>query len=181
MTIYTIGHSTRSEVEFIALLQEFGIEQLVDVRAIPASARNPQFNREYLETRLPLLGIDYIWMGAELGGFRKKSESLGDKSPNGAWENASFRNYADYAMSDAFQEAAARLMAMALEKRTAYMCAEKIYTRCHRQIISDYLVCQGWEVQHILDKGHLKKHTLTPIGKCDGGKLTYPPSQPKLI
>ncbi len=174
MTIYTIGHSTRTEVEFLALLQEFEIELLADVRAIPASARNPQFNRENLETRLPLLGVDYQWFGDVLGGFRKKSESLGDRSPNTAWKNASFRNYADYMLSEAFQEGAARLMAMALEKRTAYMCAEKIYTRCHRQLISDYLVCQGWEVQHILDKGRLKKHSLTPIGKCEGGKVTYP-------
>lgn len=180
MTIYTIGHSTRDEVEFLALLQEVAIELLVDVRAIPASARNPQFNRENLETRLPLLGLDYLWMGAELGGFRKKSEGLGDRSPNGAWENDSFRNYADYMLSETFQEAAARLMALALEKRTAFMCAEKLYTRCHRQLIADYLVCQGWEVEHILDKGRLKKHTLTPIGKCDAGKLTYP-GQAKLI
>ncbi len=180
MTISTIGHSTRDEVEFLALLQEFSIELLVDVRAIPASARNPQFNRENLETRLPLFGVEYQWMGQELGGFRKKSEGLGEHSPNAAWKNASFRNYADYMQSDRFQEAAARLMAMALEKRTAFMCAEKLVARCHRQLISDYLACQGWDVQHIMEKGVLKKHALTPIGKCDGGRLTYP-GDPKLL
>jgi uncharacterized protein (DUF488 family) len=174
MTIFTVGHSTRDEVEFLALLQEFRIELLVDVRAVPASTRNPQFNRENLETRLPLLGIEYLWMGQELGGFRKKSQALGDSSPNSAWKDPSFRNYADYMLTDAFQEAAARLAAMALEKRTAFLCAERLHTRCHRQLISDYLVCQGWEVEHILDRGTLKKHTLTPIARCDAGRLTYP-------
>lgn len=174
MTIFTIGHSTRDEIDFLALLQEFRVELLVDVRAIPASARNPQFNRENLETRLPLLGVEYLWMGQELGGFRKKNQALKDASPNTAWKNPGFRSYADYMLTDAFQEAAARLAAMALEKCTAFLCAEKVPSRCHRQLISDFLLCQGWEVQHIVDRGRLKPHTLTPIAKCEAGRLTYP-------
>jgi uncharacterized protein (DUF488 family) len=174
MTIYTIGHSTRTEIEFLALLQEFGIERLVDVRAYPSSRHNPQFNRDYLETRLPLLGVDYVWMGKKLGGFRPKAKGPAESSPNAGWESPSFRNYADYMLTDAFQEAAARLAALALDRPTAFMCAEKLFSRCHRQMISDYLLCQGWEVRHIVDTGVLKSHSLTPMARCEAGRLTYP-------
>jgi len=174
MTVFTIGHGRREELVFLALLEEFGIERLVDVRAFPSSRHNPQFNRENLERRLPLLGVEYLWMGRELGGFRKDSESLGEASPNKGWDSPGFRSYADYMLSDAFQAAAAKLAALALEKRTAFMCAEQDYSRCHRRMIADYLVCQGWDVQNIMDKGALKRHRLTPMATCEGGKLTYP-------
>jgi uncharacterized protein (DUF488 family) len=177
MTVFTIGHGRREELLFLSLLEEFDIERLVDVRSVPASRFNPQFNRENLERRLPLLGVEYLWMGRELGGLRKGDEGLGEASPNKGWDSPGFRVYADHMQSDVFQAAAAKLAALALEKRTAFMCAEQDFSRCHRQMIADYLVCQGWEVQHIVDKGILKKHALTPLVRCEDGKLSYPGDQ----
>lgn len=168
-TLYTIGHSTRSLEDLIETLQAHTIQTLVDIRAFPMSRRLPQFNREALEKSLPAAGIRYVWMKA-LGGYRKKTR---DESPNIALRNASFRNYADYMLSPEFESAAAELIALAQESRTAYMCAERVYFRCHRMLVSDWLVAHGHEVMHIDGKGPVKSHNLTAEARMIDGELVY--------
>ncbi len=174
MKIFTTGHSNRRAEEFISLLEAFKIELLLDIRAFPVSRRNPQFNRENLEKSLAGAGIQYLWMGKELGGFRKKPDGLGESSPNKAWKRQGFRRYADYMMSDTFKKAIERLVELASEKRAALMCAEKHYWKCHRQLVSDYLYSQGHEVWHIIDKDSVTKHQLSPLAEIKNGILTYP-------
>ncbi|NIM90872.1 MAG: DUF488 family protein [Candidatus Aminicenantes bacterium] len=171
---YTIGHSTRKIEDFISILKTHRIELLVDVRAFPVSTRNPQFNQDNLESSLIKDGIEYTWSGKVLGGYRKKSDSLGEKSPNKGWETEGFRIYADYMMSDSFKKATAQLMERAKEKTVACMCAEKFYWRCHRRLISDYLVSLGHEVWHIMEPDSLRKHELTKFAKVKEGVLSYP-------
>jgi uncharacterized protein (DUF488 family) len=169
-TIYTIGHSTRTSDELIAALKGHGIEVLVDIRSFPASRRLPHFNRETLEAELPRHGIQYLWM-KELGGRRKK---IRDDSPNTALRNDSFRNYADYMMTNEFAAAIARLLEMAAESKTAIMCAERVYFRCHRMLVSDYFVAQGNVVLHIDDEKHAaKEHTMMPEARLVEGVLIY--------
>ena len=133
------------------------------------SRRLPQFNRESLEMSLPAAGIGYVWMKA-LGGYRKK---VLDESPNIALRNASFRNYADYMLSAEFQGAVKKLIARAENSRTAYMCAERVYFRCHRMLVSDWLVAHGHEVMHIDGTGPVKPHRLTAEARMIGGELIY--------
>jgi uncharacterized protein (DUF488 family) len=168
-TLYTIGHSTRSLEDLIETLQAHTIQTLVDIRAFPMSRRLPQFNREALEKSLPAAGIRYVWIKA-LGGYRKKTR---DESPNIALRNANFRNYADYMLSPEFESAAAELIALAQESRTAYMCAERVYFRCHRMLVSDWLVAHGHEVMHIDGKGPVKSHNLTAEARMIDGELVY--------
>lgn len=175
MTFYTIGHSTRKIGEFISLLKLIPIILLADVRAFPVSRRNPQFNKENLQAALQGNRIEYIWLGWELGGYRGKEEGLGKESPNKGWTREGFCIYADYMFSEKFKTGAARLVDLAREKRLAYLCAEKYYWRCHRRLISDYLVSQGHEVWHIVDPNKILKHELSPWAKIKEGKLTYPP------
>ncbi len=167
--LYTIGHSTRPIEDLIEALQAHNVEALVDIRAFPMSRRLPQFNRESLDTSLTNAGIRYAWMKA-LGGYRKK---LRDDSPNIALRNDSFRNYADYMLTGEFEAAVARLIALAEESPTAYMCAERVYFRCHRMLVSDWLVSHGHEVMHIDDAGPLKPHRLTAEARMIEGKLLY--------
>jgi uncharacterized protein (DUF488 family) len=167
--LYTIGHSTRTLEELIAALKAHEIETLVDIRAFPMSRRLPQFNRESLEKSLAEAGIRYQWMKA-LGGYRKKSL---DESPNLALRNDSFRNYADYMLTPEFEQAMAELVGLADHSRTAYMCAERVYFRCHRMLVSDWLVAHGHEVRHIDAEGPVKPHRLTPEGRVIEGKLIY--------
>ncbi len=174
MKFYTIGHSTRSIEEFISLTWRHGIEILTDVRAFPSSSRYPQFNREHLRESLVQAGIAYHWLGKELGGYRKKSEGLGERSPNMAWDAGGFRIYADYMLSDPFKAGIHRLIELAVKKRTALMCAERLYWRCHRRLISDYLVTLGHEVWHIVDTENLRQHKLPPMCRIKDGILTYP-------
>lgn len=174
MLFYTIGHSTRDRNELIILLQHYEIQLLVDVRAFPQSRRNPQFNKEILKSYLSHRGIGYEWMGKKLGGYRKKAEGKGENSPNKGWKTEGFRIYADYMISSKFQEAVRKLMELAEEKRLALMCAEKLYWKCHRRLISDYLVSQGHEVWHIVDEEECRKHHLTKFAKIQNGVLTYP-------
>jgi len=141
----------------------------VDIRAFPMSRRLPQFNRESLENALPAAGIGYVWMKA-LGGYRKKTL---DESPNVALRNASFRNYADYMLSAEFHDAMKELVALAEGSRTAYMCAERVYFRCHRMLVSDWLVAHGHEVMHIDGTGPLKAHRLTAEARMIDGELIY--------
>jgi uncharacterized protein (DUF488 family) len=165
----TIGHSTRSLDDLIETLKAHRIQTLVDIRAFPMSRRLPQFNRESLEKSLPEAGISYVWMKA-LGGYRKKSR---EDSPHIALRNASFRNYADYMLTAEFENAMAALIALAEGSRTAYMCAERVYFRCHRMLVSDWLVAHGHEVMHIDSAGPLKPHRLTAEARIIDGELIY--------
>lgn len=167
--LYTIGHSTRPLEDLITTLQAHKIETLVDIRAFPMSRRLPQFNRESLGMSLSAAGIHYVWMKA-LGGYRKK---LRHDSPNVALRNDSFRNYADYMLSAEFEAAMAELISFAEKSPTAYMCAERVYFRCHRMLVSDWLVAHGNEVMHIDETGPSKPHRLTAEARMIEGKLVY--------
>lgn len=168
-TLCTIGHSTRAIEDLIAALQAHSIKTLVDIRAFPMSRRLPHFNRENLEKSLVEAGIRYEWM-KELGGRRRKSL---DASPNIALRNDSFRNYADYMLTPAFEQAMADLVALAENSRTAYMCAERVYFRCHRMLVSDWLVAHGNEVLHIDDVKPAKPHKLMAEARMEDGRLIY--------
>jgi uncharacterized protein (DUF488 family) len=169
VVLYTIGHSTRTLDELIAALRAHQVQALVDIRAFPMSRRLPQFNRDSLQETLPAAGIQYLWMKS-LGGYRKKV--LGD-SPNIALRNQSFRNYADYMLTPEFAQAASELIALAEKSRTAYMCAERLYFRCHRMMVSDYLIAHGHEVLHIDAEGPVKPHTLMAEARIIDGQLIY--------
>ena len=168
-TFFTIGHSTRSLEELIRALQAHGIKMLADIRAFPMSRRLPHFNRESLEKALPEVGIQYVWM-KELGGRRKKVLA---ESPNIALRNDSFRNYADYMLTPEFEQAIGRLIELAKQSRTAYMCAERVYFHCHRMLVSDWLVAHGYEVLHIDDERPPKPHALMAEARMQDSKLIY--------
>lgn len=168
-TLYTIGHSTRTIEELIAALAAHQIQTLVDIRAFPMSRRLPQFNRESLEQTLPAAAIHYQWMKA-LGGYRKK---ILEESPNIALRNPSFRNYADYMLTPEFDRAMSEMLALASSSRTAYMCAERLYFRCHRMLVSDWLVAHGHELFHIDTSGPVKPHTLAADARIIDGRLIY--------
>jgi uncharacterized protein (DUF488 family) len=154
--IWTIGHSTRSQEEFVEALQSFRIEMLVDVRRYPGSKKYPQFNIAALQTYLPQAGIGYQPETA-LGGRRKPKPG----STNMVWRNEAFRGYADYSETEAFEKGITRLTDLARQMRTVYMCSEAVWWRCHRAIISDYLKSSGWTVMHILDAGVARAHPYT--------------------
>ena len=168
-TLYTIGHSTRSLDELVSALHAHGIETLVDIRAFPMSRRLPHFNRESLESELSKRGIHYVWMKA-LGGYRKSTRK---DSPHTALRNASFRNYADYTLTPDFEQAMGELLRLAEQSRTAYMCAERVYFRCHRMIVSDWLVAHGHDVLHIDAEGPTRPHKLTAGARVIDGQLIY--------
>jgi uncharacterized protein (DUF488 family) len=167
--LYTIGHSTRPLEDLIGALRAHQIQTLVDLRAFPMSRRLPQFNRDSLEHTLPAAGIRYAWMKT-LGGYRKK---ILEESPNIALRNQSFRNYADYMLTPEFEEATSELLALAESSRTAYMCAERPYFRCHRMLVSDWLVAHGHQVLHIDATGPVKPHALTAEARIIDGRLIY--------
>lgn len=169
--IYTIGHSTRDLAEFSRVLQAHEIRLLEDIRAFPASRRFPHFHRENLELWLPEIGCDYLWE-RDLGGRRKKLMSR-EESPNVALRSEAFRNYADYMLTPTFEKAIERLVQRAAERKTAIMCAEAVYFRCHRMLVSDYLVSHGHKVLHIIDEKPPREHTLTKDARIVDGKLIY--------
>ena len=169
MTLYTIGHSTRTLEELIEALRAHQIRTLVDIRAFPMSRRLPQFNRDSLAETLPAAGIRYVWMKA-LGGYRKK---ILDESPNIALRNDTFRNYADYMLTGDFESAMEELIKLAEEAPTAYMCAERVYFHCHRMLVSDWLVAHGHEVSHIDGTGPVRTHKLTAEARMIEGRLIY--------
>jgi uncharacterized protein (DUF488 family) len=169
VTIHTIGHSTRSLQELVGALQAHGIRTLVDIRSFPVSRRLPHFNREVLEQELPKAGIAYVWM-KDLGGRRKKQR---DDSPNVALRNDSFRNYADYMLTEPFQHAVEELLRLASEAPPAIMCAERVYFRCHRMLVSDYLVAHGHAVLHIDGTGPVRPHNLMAEARVVDGQLLY--------
>jgi uncharacterized protein (DUF488 family) len=166
---HTIGHSTRFLEDLVETLQAHAIQTLVDIRAFPMSRRLPQFNRESLQQSLAAAGIRYVWMGA-LGGYRKK---IREDSPHIGLRNASFRNYADYMLTPGFESAMAELIALGDSSLTAYMCAERVYFRCHRMLISDWLAGHGHEVMHIDGTGPAKPHRLTAEARMIDGELIY--------
>jgi uncharacterized protein (DUF488 family) len=169
MKIWTIGHSTRTIDEFISLLQANQIRLLVDVRSLPGSKRYPQFNKEALADSLGKTGIRYEHF-PELGGRRKAKP----ESKNTAWRNASFRGYADYMETEEFRKGVERLLDLAAGAGpTAIMCAEAVWWRCHRSLISDYLKARGIEVLHIMDAKKTESHPYTSAARIVDGKLSY--------
>ncbi len=172
MVIYTIGHGTRSAAELIALLREAGVDLLVDIRSVPRSRANPQFNAEALPGPLAAAGIGYVHLKA-LGGLRHHPKGA-PASPNTAWRSEAFRNYADYAMTAAFRAGLDELCALAEKRRPAIMCAEAVWWRCHRRIVADYLLARGVEVRHIMGGGRHAPASLTPgARKLADGTLLY--------
>ena len=169
MTIYTVGHSTRLIEDFVALIEGHGVEQLIDIRTIPRSRTNPQFNRDTLPKTLECAGIEYLHM-PELGGLRHARPD----SPNTAWRNASFRGYADYMQTPEFAAAIARLVEIGQGKQTAIMCAEAVPWRCHRSLVADALTARGVPVEDILSATRRSPHKLTPFAKIEGTRVWYP-------
>lgn len=174
--IFTVGHSTLAGDRFIALLKAYGIERLADIRMVPRSRHNPQFNADTLAPDLAAAHIEYVPMPG-LGGLRHARKD----SPNTGWRNASFRGYADYMQTPAFDEALEALIRLGREKRTAIMCAEAVPWRCHRSLVADALNLRGVPVVEILSAGSHRMHTLTPFARIDGTSITYPPDQASLI
>src|ERR1700756_949846 len=172
-TVFTIGHSTRTIAEFGALLSEAKVEVIVDVRSTPRSRTNPQFNIDSLPGSLAEFGGGYQHE-PELGGRRDRARSA-PPSPNTFWLNEAFRSYADYAASDAFSVGFATLQDLAHRSCCAIICSEALWWRCHRRIISDYLLAQGIEVLHIVGPHKIDPATLTPSARrLSNGKLVYP-------
>ena len=169
--IYTVGHSTRPQEEFIALLRHYGIVTLVDIRVIPRSRHNPQFNREKLEHALLASGIRYMHLG-QLGGLRC---GLGQESPNTGWRNASFRTYVDYIGTDPFRQDIAELLVLAYDGPVALMCAAAVPWRCHRSLVADALAARGMVVRDIYNLRRAPLHCLTPFAHIAGDQVTYPP------
>lgn len=167
--IYTIGHSNRPIDEFIAILEAFKVKHLVDIRSLPGSTKNPQFNAESLSRSLESYGIQYHYIKA-LGGLRgKKKDSI-----NMGWHNLSFRNYADYMQTESFLEGLNLLQEIASFDTTCMMCAEAVPWRCHRSLVGDALLIRGWEVEDLFSKTNEREHELTSFAKVDGTNITYP-------
>jgi uncharacterized protein (DUF488 family) len=172
--VLTVGHSTRSLDEFLALLAAHSVTQLLDVRTVPRSRHNPQFNRETLPGALETAGILYTHV-AGLGGFRRTHPG----SPNLGWRNASFRGFADYMQTSEFAECLTEVIAAAARQRLVLMCAEAVPWRCHRSLIADALVVHGVPVEEIVGGARRQVHVLTPFARVDGLNLTYPSAAPE--
>jgi uncharacterized protein (DUF488 family) len=174
--IFTIGHSTLPIESFIAILQAYGIEMLVDIRTIPRSRRNPQFNEDALPESLRTAHLYYLHMAA-LGGLRHTHRG----SPNGGWRNESFRGYADYMQTGAFCDALEKLIGLSRQRRIAIMCAEAVPWRCHRSLVADALIVRGIPVIEILSEASYRTHKLTLFARVTGTQITYPPVEAKLL
>jgi uncharacterized protein (DUF488 family) len=170
LVVMTIGHSARPAKEFIHLLKAHGVQRLVDVRTVPRSRHNPQFNRGELSRVLHSARLHYRYMPG-LGGFRHARRN----SVNTGWRNASFRGFADYMQTPEFWKHLDELMELAKSERIAIMCAEAVPWRCHRSLIADALLARGMEVREITSATRTQPHTLTPWGKITGTQVTYPP------
>lgn len=175
--VYTIGHSTRPIEETVAILHNYVIAALIDVRKIPKSRRNPQYGIEALATSLSDANISYMhW--PELGGLRKAAPD----SPNYGWKNDSFRGYADYMLTLEFEQAIQKLVKKARVQTTAIMCAEAYFSKCHRMLISDALLVRGVDVIHLLDINRVELHKITPFARVTGTRIVYgDPIQPNLF
>ena len=168
LTIWTIGHSTRALNEFLGLLSENGIQAIADVRSHPGSRHCPQFGQANLQDSLAQLGLDYHWL-QDLGGRRKARAD----SVNGTWRNASFRGYADYMQTERFFEGLRELIELAQQKRTAVMCAEAVWWRCHRSMVADALKARSIEVLHIMGSNNVVEHPWTAPAHIVDGRLSY--------
>lgn len=166
---YTVGDSTRSLEDFVAMLRGHGISCVTDVRTVPRSRHVPQFNAETLPGRLAEGEIGYLHL-KDLGGFRKPSPD----SKNKGWRNESFRGYADYMQSEEFEAALEQLIEVGRNHRTAIMCAEAVPFRCHRSLIADALTLRGFMVRHIISATRADQHRLTPFASVNGNQITYP-------
>jgi len=172
-TVFTIGHSTRPLEEFIEILRAHGVRRVVDVRSIPRSRHNPQFNRETLARHLRAARIGYVHL-KKLGGLRHARAD----SVNLGWHNASFRGFADYMQTEDFLAGLERLEKLAAGKPTAIMCAEAVPWRCHRSLIADALVVRDFPVEDIMSVGRTQEHELTPFARVRGLRITYPTDRP---
>ena len=170
--VFTIGHSTRSIPEFVDVLRSGPAEFVVDVRTVPRSRRNPQYNEDVLGEELAPYQVGYARIAA-LGGLRGRSHDV-PPQVNGLWRNQSFHNYADYALSEDFAAALDSLLDLSSERRAAIMCAEAVWWRCHRRIIADYLLARGRTVLHLMGAGRVDPAKLTPGVRVDDGRLVYP-------
>lgn len=174
--IFTVGHSTLPIGRFVALLECYGIGQLADIRTVPRSRHNPQFNADALDASLAAVHIVYLPMPA-LGGLRRPRKD----SPNGGWRNESFRGYADYMQTAAFEDAVEALVCTGRQQRTAIMCAEAVPWRCHRSLVADALTVRGVPVVEILSEAGHRMHRLTSFAHVEGTTVTYPPEQAELF
>jgi uncharacterized protein (DUF488 family) len=174
-SVFTLGHSTLPIERFVALLQTFGIEQLVDIRTVPRSGHNPQFNSEALAYSLKQENIAYVGLPV-LGGLRRARKD----SPNAGWRNESFRGYADYMQTEEFQAGLDSLIDMSRQKRVAIMCAEAVPWRCHRWLVADALAIRDIPVVEILPEERYRMHKLTPFARVEDRQITYPAQQESL-
>jgi uncharacterized protein (DUF488 family) len=168
LTVFTVGHSTRTLEAFIGLLKEHAVKKVVDIRTIPRSRHNPQFNRETLPAHLNVAKIGYVHM-AGLGGLRHTRQN----SPNTGWRNASFRGFADYMQAEEFEKNLERLIQLANRQQVALMCAEALPWRCHRSLVADALKVRGVNVEHIMSFKRRQPHQVTPWARVDGTQITY--------
>ena len=171
-TVLTIGHSTHTWKDFLELLRAHRVKRVIDVRSIPRSRHNPQFNRETLRTKLRAAKIGYVHL-RRLGGLRHAQRD----SPNMGWRNTSFRGFADYMQTPEFEAGLQRLIKLTRQKRSAIMCAEAVPWRCHRSLIADALTVRGILVEDIMNKKRSPEHSLTSFGRVRGNRITYPLSK----
>ena len=170
--VMTIGHGTRPLEVFCQILQTYQVEKVADVRTVPRSRFNPQFNQATLPAALAAVGIGYVHLPG-LGGLRHPRRD----SPNLGWRNDSFRGFADYMQTPEFAENLLALIDLAAQERLALMCAETVPWRCHRSLIADALTVRGVKVRHILSEHRLQDHRLTPFARVEGTRITYPPAE----
>lgn len=170
--VFTIGHSSRSMADFVSLLRIGSVAKVVDIRRVPRSRTNPQFNAEVLPNALATWQIAYVRIEG-LSGWRKQADTVAPEV-NGFWLNRSFHNYADYALSEAFHAALLQLENISREQRVAIMCAEAVWWRCHRRFVTDYLLRDGREVFHLMDPGRADIAHMNPAARIQGASLVYP-------
>lgn len=178
-SVYTIGHSTRSIIEFVELLTAGRVELVVDIRSTPRSRTNPQFNHDTLPQALASWQIGYTRI-EQLGGRRNKSQTVRPEI-NGFWTNQSFHNYADYALSDEFRDGFSRLTELSSERRCAIMCSEAVWWRCHRRFVADYLLHDGRDVFHLMGTAKIDPAKMNPAVRANGSALVYPGSDDVLL
>jgi len=172
--LLTVGHSTLSINDFVRLLRTGFVSNLVDVRRHPGSRRSPQFSAEALAGSLEEAGIDYVWLGEELGGRRTAKDAAATARDNSAWRHRSFRAYADFMDTATFQDGLKRLASSARDRRTAIMCAETHPSRCHRRLVSDAMLARGWRVFHLLPGRPPEQHRLSEHAVVVAARVTYP-------
>lgn len=170
--IYTVGHSTRTIEEFVAILRGAGVTQLVDIRSHPRSRTNPQYNLDALPGALAPYQIGHVYL-KDLGGRRPRQPTV-DPAINAFWQNQSFHNYADYATTEPFQTGLGKLLALSAQKSSAIMCSEAVWWRCHRRIVADYLLNNGYAVYHLMGAGRIDPAKMTPAAEPDKRCIVYP-------